>query len=259
MRVLVTFAVDAEFAPWRKLRHFLSIDYDGMQLWRTKVGKAEVTALLTGVGSSSQAMGLMMAMADEHKYFDICISSGLAGAICETLAVGDIIAPGSLLAESKHADRSTEELNVDAELRELALAAGAVNANCLFTADRMFVKASQKSACSSRAQSVDMESFDLVKEARAWGARPVVVRAISDSAKEDLPIDFGLTLTKKKQISIGKVLLQVLRKPQALPALMRFGNQSRRAAERLARFLDGYVQTIVGVVEEKRSKEVAAS
>jgi hypothetical protein len=104
-----------------------------------------------------------------------------------------------------------------------------------------------------------MESFDLVKEARAWGARPVVVRAISDSAKEDLPIDFGLTLTKKKQISIGKVLLQVLRKPQALPALMRFGNQSRRAAERLARFLDGYVQTIVGVVEEKRSKEVAAS
>ena len=28
-----------------------------------------------------QAMGLMMRMADDNRYFDICISSGLAGAL----------------------------------------------------------------------------------------------------------------------------------------------------------------------------------
>ena len=260
MRVLVTFAVDAEFAPWRKLRHFSSIDYDGLQLWKAKIGNAEITALLTGIGthSSAQAMGLMMNMADENKYFDVCISSGLAGALCDTLSPGDIIAPKSLLAERAHADLGFDQLEADQDLRRLALEAGAVNANCLFTSDRMLVKASQKKACSSRAQVVDMESFDIVKEAKAWGARGVVVRAVSDSAKEDLPIDFSLTLSKKNQISVARVLLQLLKNPLALPSLMRFGKQSRQAAERLANFLDGYVQVLGSPVEETRSREVAA-
>ena len=246
MRVLVTFAVDAEFAPWRKLRSFSFIDFDGLRLWRTDAGNAQITALLTGVGrqASAQAMGLMMRMADDHKYFDVCISSGLAGALCDTLALGDIIAPQTLVAEIKHADLPIDELKVDADLRRLALQAGAVSANCLFTADRLLVKASQKSACSSRAQSVDMESFDIVKEATAWGARSVVIRAISDSAEEDLPIDFSLTLSKNHQISLGKVLLQLLKNPLALPGLLRFARQSRLAAERLATFLDLYVQQV---------------
>jgi nucleoside phosphorylase len=260
MRVLVTFALDAEFAPWRRLRHFSSIDYNGLRLWRTKMGNTDIVALLTGVGTqaSSQAMGLMMNMADEYKHFDVCISSGLAGALCDTLAVGDIIAPQSLIVQSRYADLPTDTLKVDAELRKLAFEAGATDANCLFTADRMFVKASQKAICSSRAQSVDMESFEIVKEASAWGARSVVVRAISDSATEDLPIDFSLTLSTNHQISIGKVLVQLLKNPLALPALMRFGKQSRDAAERLAEFLDAYVKKLASVGKENRSKEVAA-
>jgi nucleoside phosphorylase len=259
MRVLVTFAVDAEFAPWRKLRHFSHIDYDGLQLWRTKAGDADITVLLTGIGSeaSAHALGLMMAMADEDKYFDVCISSGLAGALCETLTVGDVIAPKLLIAESKHTDVSGDELQVDAELRNQALQAGAIGTDCLFTADRLFIKASQKAASASRAQSVDMESFDIVKEARAWGSRNVVVRAISDKSNEDLPIDFSLTLSKQHEISVGKVLVQLLWHPFALPALVRFGKNSRHAAERLTKFLDGYVQAVATVGPAVRSKEVA--
>jgi nucleoside phosphorylase len=261
MRVLVTFAVDAELAPWRKLRHFSSIDYDGLPLWRTTIGSTEVTALLTGVGapSSAQAMGLMMNMADHNKYFDVCISSGLAGALCDNLKVGDVIAPKSLIAESAYADLQSEELKVDADLRKLALDGGAVSADCLFTSDRMLVKATQKSACSSRAQLGDMESFDIVTEAYAFGARSVVVRAISDSAKEDLPIDFSATLSKNHQISLPKVLLELLKNPLALPSLVRFGKQSQQAAERLAKFLDGYVQQVSTMPQEVRSKEMAAS
>jgi adenosylhomocysteine nucleosidase len=261
MRVLVTFAVDAELAPWRKLRHFTSIDYDGLQLWRTSIGNVEVTALLTGVGapSSAQAMGLMMNMADHNKYFDVCISSGLAGALCDNLTVGDVIAPKSLIAEKGRANSPNDELKVDEELRKLALETGAVNANCLFTSDRLLVKASQKSACSSRAQLVDMESFDIVQEAYAWGARAVVVRAISDSAKEDLPIDFSATLAKNHQISVSKILLELLKHPLALPSLVRFGKQSQEAAGRLARFLDAYVQKVGNMPQEVRSKEMAAS
>src|SRR6202166_3683722 len=112
MKVLVTFAVEAEFAAWRKLRAFNLIDYQGLKLRRAVVGAAEITVLITGVGTqaAAQAMDLMMRMADKDQYFNVCISSGLAGALCETLSVGDIIAPKELIVELKHADRRGERL-----------------------------------------------------------------------------------------------------------------------------------------------------
>jgi adenosylhomocysteine nucleosidase len=260
MRVLVTFAVEAEFAAWRKLRAFNLIDYQGLKLRRTKIGAAEVTILITGVGAqaAAQAMDLMMRMADKDQYFDVCISSGLAGALCETLGVGDIIAPRELIVELKHADLRNERLEVDGELRQIALERGAKNANCLFTTDEILVKASQKKSCASRAQSVDMESFEIVKSASAWGARSVVIRAISDAATEDLPINFNLTLSAQNGVSLPKVLMQLAKNPLALPSLIRFGRQSKLAGALLAEFLESYLQSLAGREAAKGVSEVAA-
>lgn len=260
MKMLVTFAVEAEFAAWRKLRAFNLIDYQGLKLRRTLVGAAEVTVLITGVGAqaAAQAMDLMMRMADKDQYFDVCISSGLAGALCETLGVGDIIAPKELIVELTHADAGTERLGVDAELRQLALRQGAKDANCLFTTDQILVKASQKKSCASRAQSVDMESFEIVKSASAWGARSVVIRAISDAATEDLPINFNLTLSEQNQVSMAKVLNQLAKNPLVLPSLIRFGRQSREASARLAAFLESYLQQVAIREEAQGLSQVAA-
>lgn len=260
MRVLVTFAVDAEFAPWRKLRKFRFIDFDGLRLWRAEAGDTEITALVTGMGtqSAAKAMDLMMRLADQNKNFDICISSGLAGALEEGLSPGDIIAPQILISENRYADVSSEQLNVDSELRQQALDGGAKTADCLLTVDRVLVKRSHKRSCASRAQSVDMESFEIVKDACAWGARCVVVRAISDSAQEDLPINFNLTLSKTNQVSVAKVLLQLAKNPFVLPALVRFGRQSQKAATTLAMFLDGYIQRLESPSRTSRAREAAA-
>ena len=259
MKVLVTFAVEAEFAAWRKLRTFNLIDYQGLKLRKTVIGTTEVTVLITGVGSEAagQAMDLMMRMADKDQYFDVCVSSGLAGALCDTLSVGDIIAPKELIVELKHTSHGAERLEVDLELRQLALGRGAKNANCLFTTDEILVKASQKKSCSSRAQSVDMESFEIVKAASAWGARSIVLRAISDAATEDMPINFNLTLSDKKQVSLSRVLIQVAKNPLALPALIRFGEQSKRAAALLAAFLEGYLKELASAGSMKRESETA--
>jgi adenosylhomocysteine nucleosidase len=260
MKVLVTFAVEAEFAAWRKLRAFNLIDYRGLKLRKTVIGTAEITVLITGVGAqaAAQAMDLMMRMADKDQYFDVCISSGLAGALCETLSVGDIVAPKELIVELKHADLREEHLVVDPELRQLALGGGAKNANCLFSTDEILVKASQKKSCASRAQSVDMESFEIVKAASAWGARSVVIRAISDAATEDLPINFNLTLSDKKEVSLSKVLIQVAKNPLVLPALIRFGGQSKRAGALLAAFLENYLRDLAGLRSAKQVSEAAA-
>jgi hypothetical protein len=92
-----------------------------------------------------------------------------------------------------------------------------------------------------------MESFEIVREAVAWGAKGVVIRAISDAATQDLPINFNLTLSAKNEVSIGKVLLELLKNPLALPGLIRFGQQSRRAGARLAAFLEAYVTQHAGI------------
>lgn len=260
MRVLITFAVDAEFAPWRKLRKFRFIDFDGLRLWRSEAGAREITALVTGMGtqSAAKAMDLMMRLADQDQHFDICISSGLAGALEETLSPGDIIAPQVLLSENRFADLQSERLNVDPELRQQAIDGGARTADCLLTVDRVLVKQSHKRSCASRAQSVDMESFEIVKEACAWGARCVVVRAISDSAQEDLPINFNLTVSKKNQVSVAKVMLQLAKNPLVLPALLRFGRQSQKAAGALAAFLEGYIQRLESSATTTQAREAAA-
>jgi adenosylhomocysteine nucleosidase len=259
--VLVTFAVDQEFAAWRRLRRFRSIDYDGLQLWRTNIGETDITVTVTGMGTqaAAQAMDLMMRMADDNRYFDICISSGLAGALREGLRLGAIIAPQTLLAEVPHEDLGADELKVDKELRERALEAGAVCVDCLLTASKVLAKTHQKQACSSKAQSVDMESFEIVKAANAWGGRAVVLRAISDTASEDLPINFNRTLSKRNQISVSKVLLELLKNPLVLPALVRFGIQSRRAAEALTKFLDKYVEGLASVRYDSSLKREAVS
>jgi adenosylhomocysteine nucleosidase len=260
MKVLVTFAVEAEFAAWRRLRAFNLIDYQGLKLRRTVVGAAEITVLITGVGTqaAAQAMDLMMRMADKDQYFDVCVSSGLAGSLCETLSVGDIIAPKELIAEMVHADLGSDRIAVNGELRQLALQQGAKSADCLLNTDQILVKASQKKSCASRAQSVDMESFEIVKEAMAWGARGVVIRAVSDAATEDLPINFNLTLSEKKEVSLAKVLMQLAKNPLALPSLIRFGRQSKRAGTLLAEFLESYLQDLAGLESSKRVSEVAA-
>ena len=260
MKILVTFAVEAEFAAWLKLRAFNLIDYRGLKLRRTVIGGNEVTVLITGVGAqaAAQAMDLMMRMADKDQYFDVCVSSGLAGALCDTLSVGDVIAPKELIVELKYAGHGAERLEVDGDLRQMALGRGAKNANCLFTTDEILVKASQKKSCASRAQSVDMESFEIVKAASAWGARSVVIRAISDAATEDLPINFNLTLSEKKEVSLSKVLVQLLKNPLALPSLIRFGKQSKRASILLAEFLENYLKDLAGLESRKQVSETAA-
>jgi len=259
MKVLVTFAVEAEFAPWRELRKFRFIDYQGLRLWRSDAGEVEITALVTGMGDASAlAMDLMMKMADGDQYFDVCISSGLAGALAESLAVEEINAPLGLVVEQRHTDLGSDRMEVDAELRDQALAHGAKCTDCLLTIDQVLVKTSQKKICASKAQAVDMESFQIVKQASAWGARPVVIRAISDSAGEDLPIDFNLTLSGEKQVSVAKVILQLAKNPLILPSLVRFAKQSRRAAAALANFLEKYVPALAKVASLNRAVQAAA-
>jgi predicted trehalose synthase len=87
----------------------------------------------------------------------------------------------------------------------------------------------------------------------------VAIRAVSDGVGEDLPVDFNRVLTKQGDVSIPRILGEVLRSPQSLPALVRFGQQSRRAADALAKFLDNYLRILVQQLNQVETESPVAA
>jgi len=81
-------------------------------------------------------------------------------------------------------------------------------------------------------------------EAAAWGAKGIAIRGISDAADQDLPLDFNKVMTTTGEVSVPRVLGEIVRHPWSTAALVRFGKQSRLAAEKLAAFLDRYVEAV---------------
>jgi adenosylhomocysteine nucleosidase len=256
MRVLVTFAVETEFAPWRRRHKFELLKKEPRSFYQAKIGDLDVGVLLTGIGEGSSAAVMGEMMSDDLAF---CISSGLAGALRQEHRVGDVLVPRELRFNQLHTDLDGDLVPCDPDLARLAAGCGAKRVQEFLTVDRILVTASEKSALGGAADAADMESFAVVKEAYAWGVRPVVVRAISDVADEDLPLDFNRTLSQKGDVRVSKVLSELRRKPQALPALVRFAQQSRRAADSLADFLDKYIPALSSFPTQSNVEEVAAT
>ena len=259
MRILVTFAVDAEFAPWRARRKFDLQTVPDLKLWKSVIGDSEILVVLTGIGdNTATVMGLLTRVADCNEYFDVCVSSGLAGALLSDYQLGEIVVAKLLKSSYAHADLGRDWLETDKWLVELAVSHGAKPVNAFYTAPRVVTTAEQKSHLAASADVVEMESFDIVKEGYAWGARGVAIRAISDRADENLPIDFNRTMSSHGRVSIPRVFAEVAKSPSTLGPLIRFGRQSRNAAEALALFLENYVNEVVQGLAGKGSLKVAA-
>ena len=251
MKVLVTFAVEAEFAPWRKLRQFSQSNLGDIRAYSAQMRDGELIVLLTGVGGRRAWAEATRVIWDGN--VDVCISSGLAGALREEHRPGDVLA-----AKEVHATNWKKVIPSDLALLELASACGAKVADAFYSVDRVLVRSSEKCELSAKADAVEMESGDIMLEAVAFGAKVIAIRAISDAVEEDLPLDFNRVTTESGDVSIVKVLAQAAAHPGSIPALIRFGRQSRNAAEKLATVLDACIRNLVPADIMKQAKEVSA-
>ncbi|MFZ0432486.1 MAG: hypothetical protein WAL86_07290, partial [Candidatus Acidiferrales bacterium] len=127
----------------------------------------------------------------------------------------------------------------------------------LHTVDHVVTTATEKNFLGKQADAVDMESFEVILESEAFGIRSVAIRAVSDTLNEDLPFDLNAVIAEGR-VSVPRVMSQLVRRPQALPALVRLGRRSSAAAEALAKFLDGYVQAIAQGTTEAAPQAAAA-
>jgi adenosylhomocysteine nucleosidase len=248
MKVLITFALANEFAPWRKLRRFERLSADGSgQTYFAQVGPCDLRVVLTGAGRFAAQRALLHAF---DTIPDVCIASGLSGGLKPSYA------PGEVLAARTVADvNGTRLLYGDAELLSQAEKSGARIVDRFLVSDQVVSTAEGKRALSASGDAVDMESLYILAAAAQRGIRSLAVRAISDDAESTLPLDFNSVYDERGAVSIPKVIGQVVRKPGRIPGLLRLANESERAATALARFLEAY---ILGI-ESGPAREIANS
>jgi nucleoside phosphorylase len=250
MKILVTFAVQAEFAAWRRRAEFRQVARQPFPLYAAEVGGSSVRALLTGIGNESASQAIRWGLQGAT---DLCISSGFAGALRSDLCVAELLA-------ARVVCRAGRELAVasDRHLFAAATEIGARPVDRFMTARHLVTSAEEKSVLASEADAVEMESYVILAEAARHGVRAVSVRAVSDAASASLPFDFDRLRDDRGGIRMRSLLLELLRKPQQLGALLRLARDCRLAAGRLAEFLDAYVQVLDAGLDRSESAMVAA-
>jgi len=157
--------------------------------------------LLVANGPGARLVGRALA---RKRDVDLILSVGFCGALDPALRVGDIVG------------------------RER-----------VFTADRVAVTAAEKRLLRERtgADAVEMEAGAVEAKAREWGAPFHCVKAVSDTAAEDLPLDFNEYRDSDGRFSRARNVLAAFRRPSALAGLMRLDHHCRQAAEELGEFL----------------------
>ena len=172
-RILVCFALKEEAAPFRKIA----------------AGKLGVSILLTGIGQKNAEKSVRDFLAGNSP--ELVLTCGFAGGLKPDLKIGDVFF-----------------LTTYSDLDKSLCQAGARPAQ-FFCTDRIAVTAAEKKQLFEKngAWAVEMESGAIQDICHERGIPCATVRVISDTANEDLPLDFNALAKPDKSIDFGKLAL----------------------------------------------------
>jgi adenosylhomocysteine nucleosidase len=259
MKILVTFALENEFAPWRALRDFRAGRWSEADVYCAQIGAAEVGVLLTGAGPKHAGFAASSVIGGDSDSINLCVSSGLAGALKSSYQVGQVLAARSVRTEAVRAASNGSVLESSTPLLSFAAACGATVVAQFYSAERVVGRAEEKRHLGEQSDAVEMESFEILLESADFGIPAIAIRAISDSVDDDLPLDMNRIFSDEGQVSIPRVLGQVALHPGSVPELVRLGQNSKTAAESLANFLDKYITTVADKFQTLERRTGAAA
>jgi nucleoside phosphorylase len=236
LKVLLTFAVEPEFAPLRKLRQFEEFRIGDVSVYQARIGRATVDVVVTGMGPANAQRAAEAAMSVPHT---ICICSGFCGALKSEHHVGDILAARAVQQMGKN-----KTIECSQGLVTNAWGDGAKHAQHFLSSEKIVATAEEKARLAPFADAVDMESFAILSVAHERKLSAVAIRVVSDRFDQDVPVDFSATVDEKGRVRIAGVLQKVVFHPINIPALIRLGRESKTAAEGLANFLEAYIKKI---------------
>ena len=208
MSTLVCFALKEEAAPFRKIaaRQASSPDILIVGIGRQNAEKSVRKFLANGTPVSPRLM----------------LTCGFAGGLNPDLKLGEVVFE-----------------TTDAALSAKLLAAGAKSAK-IFCADRIATTVAEKNRLriETGADAVEMESAAIHSLCRERGIPCATVRVISDTANEDLPLDFNRLAKPDKSLDFGKLAWAIARSPGKIGDLMQLQKKNSCAARQLAAVLE---------------------
>lgn len=206
MVILICFALKEEAAPFRKIaaRH------------------PGVFTLVTGIGrvnAEQSVRNLIPACAPE-----LVLTCGFAGGLDPDLKIGKVVF-----------DLGPRPLAIGNQLR----AAGAKPAR-FFCADRIATTVAEKKKMRGEtgADAVEMESAAIHAVCAERGIPCATVRVISDTADEDLPLDFNALARPDRSLDFGKLAWAIAKAPGKIGALLALQKKTSHAAQQLAAVLE---------------------
>ena len=207
---LVCFALKREAAPFRKIA----------------AGKSGIAILLTGIGRQNAEKSLREFLATNSP--KLVLTCGFAGGLNPDFKLGEVVFELSTL---------------NSQLSTRLLAAGARPVK-FFCANRIATTVAEKKKLRTEtgADAVEMESAAIHAVCRERGIPCATVRVISDTADEDLPLDFNALAKPDKNLDYGKLFLTIARSPGKIGALMELQRKTKFAAEQLAEVLAKIIQ-----------------
>lgn len=143
------------------------------------------------------------------------VNTGFCGALDPSLRIGDIIVWGDV------------PCNLEFTRGEIS------------SSDRVVVTAEEKQRLWEKTGAVaaEMEAGAVKKVADRWGVPFYCVRAVSDTANEDMPLDFNLYRDSAGRFSLPRIALAAISRPfTRIPALKRLEANCNVASESLGAF-----------------------
>ncbi len=151
-------------------------------------------------------------------------STGYCGALDPALKIADIVVCNRVVdADSDHRYRAADEFG----------------ATCL-SGDRVIQTAREKQYLreTTGASVVEMEAAGVAVEAGRLGVPFHCIRVVTDTAHEDLAVDFNAARGEDGRFRAGAIVRAAFRSPgKALPQLVRLGGRARAATARLGDYL----------------------
>lgn len=224
--------------------------------WRGTLARREVAMIQCGPGlqQAEEATRLFVERQDPV----LLISAGLAGGLSLDQKQGDIVVGHQVLeAVDRSGDGTVWEANpklltlaqrAAEELRELGLLQGTgvkrrefrVQEGLVVSRDRVLATSREKLdlAEETRADLIDMESRSVVQVAREKDLPWLVVRVISDTVTEDLPLDFNQFVDAAGEPQRLRILWEGVKRPALLGKLLQLERNTQKAGEGLSTYLE---------------------
>ncbi len=181
------------------------------------------------------------ALAEIAERYDLkeIISIGYAGALDPSLEVGDLVVADKVIEmDSSRPDGDMKSYSLD---KEIFNTIAGDHGKILLTVDRVAATPQEKKKLREKysAVAVDMETSALAEEAKARNLSFISVRAITDTADQEL-IDCAHLLADDGEVSKLKAGWHVLTHPGDLKGMIDLGKHAKIATANLTEFLRPY-------------------